>query len=151
MKCFRVDDECCSCLGVSSCMCVCLCLLHTHTHTPFFSLNVQRSGLALIFGSELVYCGPVNDTHLHIKHSLLSTARHIHVRCIYIVSVPQMQSSETVCKGVNQMVHTFRITKEQHSSGTSCRITLFLYIYGRCLFPVYCWHCLLAGKSQSVQ
>ncbi len=34
----------------------------------------------------------------------------------------QMQSTETVCKGVNQMVHTFRITKVQYSSGTYCRL-----------------------------
>ncbi len=33
-----------------------------------------------------------------------------------------MQSTETVCKGVNQMVHTFRITKEQYSLGTYCRL-----------------------------
>ncbi len=33
-----------------------------------------------------------------------------------------MQSTGTVCKGVNQMVHTFRITKEQYFSGTSCRL-----------------------------
>ncbi len=33
-----------------------------------------------------------------------------------------MQSTGTVCKGVNQMVHTFRITKEQYSSRTSSRL-----------------------------
>ncbi len=43
-------------------------------------------------------------------------------RCIYIVIVSQMQSTWTACKGVNQMVHTFRITKEQYSSGTTCRL-----------------------------
>ncbi len=33
-----------------------------------------------------------------------------------------MQSTGTVCKDVNQVVHTFRITKEQYSSGTYCRL-----------------------------
>ncbi len=105
---------------------VCVFVSHTHTHThtlPLVECPAFRSRAHFWLGACLLRAGEWMDTRLHIKPSILSTARPIPVerfcvslvRCIYIVTVPQMHSSETVCKAVNQMVHTFTMTKEQLS------------------------------------